>query len=202
MGVVGWPVFEHREAFLTPLGGGTIAQSLIRTAHLAPCHDIRYSRCQTAPSRQVRPIRDHIWRSTRVGVVGWPVFEHREAFLTPLGGGTIAQSPNRTAHLAPCHDIRYSRCQTEPSRQVRPIQDHIWRSTRVGVFGWPVFEHREAFLTPLGGGTIARSLIQTAHLAPCHDIRYSRCQTEPSGASNPRTHLAVYTCGSGRLAGV
>ena len=50
--------------------------------------------------------------------------------------------------------------------------------------GWLVFEHREAFLTPLGGGTIARSLIRTAHLAPCHDIRYSRCQTEPSGASN------------------
>jgi hypothetical protein len=150
----------------------------------------------------VRPIRERIWRATRVGVVGWPVFEHHEAFLTPLGGGTIAQSLIRTAHLAPCHDIRYSRCQTAPSRQVRPIQDHIWRSTRVGVFGWPVFEHREAFWIPLGGGTIARSLIRTAHLAPCHDICYSRCLPDPSCASIPRTHLAGYTCGSGRLAAV
>ena len=63
----------------------------------------------------VRPIREHIWRSTRVGAVGWPVFEHREAVPTPLGGGTIAHSPIRTAHLAPCHDIRYSRCLPEPA---------------------------------------------------------------------------------------
>ena len=48
-----------------------------------------------------------------------------------------------------------------------------WR--RAGVVGWPVFEHRGAVLTPLGGGTIAHSLIRPAHLAPCHDIRYSRC---------------------------
>ena len=33
----------------------------------------------------MRPIQEHIWRATRVGAVGWPVFEHREAFLTPLG---------------------------------------------------------------------------------------------------------------------
>ena len=152
-------------------------------------------------NRLVRPIRERIWRSARVGAVGWPVFEHREAFLTPLGGGTIAHSLIRTAHLAPCHDIRYSRCLCL-NRLVRPIRERIWRATRVGAVGWPVFEHREAFLTPLGGGTIAHSLIRTAHLAPCHDIRYSRCLPEPSGASNPRTHLAVYTCGSGRLAGV
>jgi hypothetical protein len=62
----------------------------------------------------------------------------------------------------------------EPSL-VRPIRERIWRSTRVGVVGWPVFEHRGAALTPLGGGTIAHSLIRPAHLAPCHDIRYSRC---------------------------
>ena len=29
-------MFEHREAVPTPLGGGTIAYSLIRPAHLAP----------------------------------------------------------------------------------------------------------------------------------------------------------------------
>ena len=38
-------IFEHREAVSTPLSDGTIAHSLIRHAHLAPCHDIRYSRC-------------------------------------------------------------------------------------------------------------------------------------------------------------
>ena len=69
-------------------------------------------------------------------------------------------------------------------RLVRPIQEHIWRSTRVGAVGWPVFEHREAFFTLLSGATIAHSLIRTGHLAPCHDIRYSRCLPEPSGASN------------------
>ena len=37
------------------------------------------------------------------------MFEHRETVPTPLGGGMIAQSPIRPAHLAPCHDIRYSR---------------------------------------------------------------------------------------------
>ena len=56
-----------------------------------------------------------------------------------------------------------------------------------------MFEHREAVPTPLGGGTIAHSPIRTAHLAPCHDARYSRSLPGPSGASNPRTHLAVYT---------
>ena len=40
----------------------------------------------------VRPIRERIWRATRVGVVGWPVFEHLGAVLTPLGGGTIDHS--------------------------------------------------------------------------------------------------------------
>ena len=43
-------------------------------------------------NRLVRPIREHIWRSTRVGAVGWPVFEHRGAAPTPLGGGAIAHS--------------------------------------------------------------------------------------------------------------
>ena len=107
-------VSEHREAFLTPLGGGTITHSLIRPAHLAPCHDIRYSRC-LPENWLVRPIRERIWWATRVGAVCWPVFEHRAAVPTPLGGGTIAHSPIRTAHLAPCHDIRYSRCLPEPS---------------------------------------------------------------------------------------
>ena len=65
-----------------------------------------------------------------------------------------------------------------------------------------MFEHYEAAPTPLGGGSIAHSLIRPAQRAPYHDIRYSRCLPGPSGASNPRTHLAVYTCGSGRLAGV
>ena len=47
----------------------------------------------------MRPIRERIWRATRVEAVGWPVFEHREACLTPLGGGTIAQSLIRTVFL-------------------------------------------------------------------------------------------------------
>ena len=79
----------------------------------------------------MRPIRERIWRSTRVGVVGWLVFEHRGAVLTPLGGGTIAHSLIRPAHLAPCHDIRYSRC-LPVNRLVRPIRERIWRSTSTG----------------------------------------------------------------------
>ena len=75
-------------------------------------------------------------------------------------------------------------------------------SSRSYAAGKWMFEHRGAVPTPLGGGAIAHSLIRPAHLAPCHDIRYSRCLPEPSGASNPRTHLVVYTFESGRLAGV
>ena len=75
-------MFEHCEAAPTPLGGGSIAHSLIRPAQLAPCHDIRYSRCLPL-DRLVRPTRERTWRSTRVGAVGWPVFEHREADPTP-----------------------------------------------------------------------------------------------------------------------
>ena len=41
----------------------------------------------------VRPNRERIWWYARVRAVGWPVFEHYEAFLTPLGGGTVAHSP-------------------------------------------------------------------------------------------------------------
>jgi hypothetical protein len=44
-------------------------------------------------SRLVRPIRERIWWYVRVEAVGWPVFEHCEADLTPPGGGTIAHSP-------------------------------------------------------------------------------------------------------------
>ena len=115
--VGGWSVFDHREAVPTPPGGGTITHSLIRPAHLAPCHAIRYSRC--LPDSLVRPIRECIWRSARKGAVGWPVFEHRVAVPTPPGGGTITHSLIRLAHLAPCHDIRYSRCL--PDSLVRPI---------------------------------------------------------------------------------
>ena len=60
-------------------------------------------------SRLVRPIRERTWWYVRVGAVGWPVFEHCAVVLTPPGGGTITHSPIRPAHLAPCHDIRYSR---------------------------------------------------------------------------------------------
>ena len=100
-------MFEHCEAAPTQLGGSTIAHSLIRPAHLAPCHDIRYYRCAFL-NRLVRPIRERIWRSTRVGAVCWPVFEHREAVLTPLSGGTITHSLVRPTQLALCHDISVS----------------------------------------------------------------------------------------------
>ena len=85
-------MFEHREAVPTPLGGGTIAHSPIRPAHLAPCHDIRYSR-RPLLSRLVRPIRERICWYVRVKAVGWPVFEHCAAVLTPPDGGTITHSP-------------------------------------------------------------------------------------------------------------
>ena len=57
-------------------------------------------------------------------------------------------------------------------------------SSRSYAAGEWMFEHHGAVPTPLGGGAIAHSLIRPAHLAPCHDIRYSRCLPEPSGASN------------------
>ena len=54
-------MFEHREAVPTPLGGGTIAHSLIRPAHLAPCHEKKNSKemlgsNNMAPS--ISPIRE------------------------------------------------------------------------------------------------------------------------------------------------
>ena len=193
-------MFEHREAVLTSLGGETIAHSLIRPAHLAPCHDIRYSRCFPEPAASWCVQSEntsgglHVWER-----VGWPVFEHRGAVLTSFGGGMIAHSPSGPAHLAPCHDIRYSRCLPEPAGASNPRTHLVVYSCGRGRKGWPVFEHYGAVSAPLGGGTIARSLIRPAHLAPCHDIRYSRCLPEPAGASNPRTHLAVYTRGSGSV---
>ena len=54
-------------------------------------------------SRLVRPIRERTWWYSRVGAVGWPVFEHCEAAPTPLGGGTIAHSlirPRTTIYVA------------------------------------------------------------------------------------------------------
>jgi hypothetical protein len=93
-------MFEHRGAVPAPLGGGEIAHSLIRPAHMAPRHDIRYYRCAFL-NRLVSLIRERIWRSTRVGAVCWPVFEHREAVLTPLRGGTITHSLARPTQLAP-----------------------------------------------------------------------------------------------------
>ena len=68
--------------------------------------------------------------------------------------------------------------------------------------GSPVFEHRAAVPTPHGGGTIDHSLIRPAQLAPCHDIRYSRCLLRADWCVKSETHLVVCTCLSGRLASV
>ena len=68
-------ILEHCVTAPKPIGGETIAHSLIRPAHLAPCHNIRYS-WRLPENRMVRPIRERIWRFTCVGAVGWPVFEH------------------------------------------------------------------------------------------------------------------------------
>ena len=68
-------MFEHREAVPTPLGGGTIA-------HFHRPEPLTWPRATISVTlgaflnRLVRPIRERIWRSTRVGAVGWPVFEH------------------------------------------------------------------------------------------------------------------------------
>ena len=59
-------MFEHCEAAPTPLGGSTIAHSLIRPAHLAPCHDIRYYRCAFL-NRLVRPIRHTMSLKVAIG---------------------------------------------------------------------------------------------------------------------------------------
>ena len=54
-----WPVFEHRAAVLTPPDGGTIAHSVTRPTHPAPCHDIRCCHSLTSvrrdPSVGARP---------------------------------------------------------------------------------------------------------------------------------------------------
>ena len=88
-------MFEHCEAVPIQLGGGAIAHSLIWPAQLAPYGTGRTTVSVTLGAfldRLVRPTRERTWRSTRVGAVGWPVFEYREAAPTPLGGGTIAHS--------------------------------------------------------------------------------------------------------------
>ena len=56
------------------------------------------------------------------------MFEYREAVPTPLGGGTIAHSPIRAAHLAPCHDIpvtlsaKYFATEIPGPRNPRPLK--------------------------------------------------------------------------------
>jgi hypothetical protein len=125
-------MFEHYEAATKPFGGGTISHSLIRPAHWAPSHDVRFTlgafldrRCGAS-------------NLPRVGAVGWPVFEHCEAFLTLLSGGTITHSLIRPAHMAPYHDIRYLLVPSwEPSGAYPQYpRIHILRSmgyTRIGV---------------------------------------------------------------------
>ena len=64
-------MFEHHEAVPTQLGGGTIAHSLIRLAHLAPCHDIRYTWYLPEPRLVIQfenaPGGIHVWERS-VGV--------------------------------------------------------------------------------------------------------------------------------------
>ena len=136
-------MFEHCEAAPIPLGGGSIAHSLIGPAQRAPYHDIRYSWCLPL-DRLVRPTRERTWRSTHVGVARWPVFEHREADTTPLGGGTIAYSLIIPAQLAPCHEsisvthgAFLNRLRSGVSNPRAHMEVHTCRSCR----GWPVFEH-------------------------------------------------------------
>ena len=58
-----------------------------------------------------------------------------------------------------------------------------------------MFEHCEAVLTQPGGGAVDHSPSRPAHLAPYHDIRYSRCLPDPSGASTPRPYLVgLHVC--------
>ena len=87
-------MFEHREAVPTPLGGGTIAHSLIRPPLTWPRATISVT-LGAGLSLTVSwcgPIGECIWWATRVWTVGWSVFEHREAVPTPPGGGTITHS--------------------------------------------------------------------------------------------------------------
>ena len=103
---------------------GTIAHSLIRPAHLAPCHDIRYTRCLPKPRLVIqfenKPGGIHVWERS-VGVclsivklVPWhhPVVRrsliHRS---DPLTWPQIKISVTLGALL---------------SRLVRPIRDCTW----------------------------------------------------------------------------
>ena len=76
----------------------------------------------------------------------------------------------------------------------------------MGAVGWLVFEHREAFLTPLGGWRRSRQIHLNsepltwprATISVTLGAKFLNRLVRPIA----RTHLAGYTCGSGRLAGV
>ena len=52
-------------------------------------------------NRLVRPIREHIWRSTRVGAVGWTVFEHPKPHLILTDDGARAHSSSGVPRPTP-----------------------------------------------------------------------------------------------------
>ena len=75
---------------------------------------------------------------------------------------------------------KYSRLSTVGNMRQWGENVTLGASSRSYAAGEWMFEHREAVLAPLGGETITHSLIRPAHLAPCHDIRYSQCLPEPA----------------------
>ena len=94
-----------------PLRAVPLRSAPLRSAPLyAPLRSVplRSASLCSAPLRS-HTIRERIWWYVRVGAVGWSVFEHCAAVLSPPSGGTIVHSPILPAHLAPYHDIRYSR---------------------------------------------------------------------------------------------
>ena len=177
-------MFEDLDAVLTPIGGRTIA--LIQPAHLARA-TISVTLGAFLKARLVRPIRECIWRPERAweGSVGRCLSIVKLSWHHPVVTRSLIHRSDPPAWPRATISVTLGgRCLPEPCGAccVQSENASGWRPARVGAAGWLVFEHREAVLTPPGGGTIAHSLIRPAHLAPCHNIRYSRCLPEPSSA--------------------
>ena len=112
------------------------------------------------------------------------MFEHCEAVLTPPGGGAVDHSPSRPAHLAPYHDIRYSRCLPEPvwcvksenvfgglhvcERSVRRCLSIVELSRHHPVVG-------RSIIRPPGNRTSRLRQFGTTILGVAHRIRSMRC---------------------------
>jgi hypothetical protein len=140
--------FDHPEAVQTPPGGGMVARSIGRYAHVTPrsWKPLRSaSPCATASRCQAR-----LEASARAGVSVPGEFDHPEADPTPPGGGMVARLIGRHAHLTPCSWNRYDQHAARDGAE--RSEARLEASARAGVSVPWEFDHPEAGPTPPGGG--------------------------------------------------